>query len=390
MGSGGGSANESTGVHLVVAVSLIASVALAVTFFVGVWVLHRRGLSRPMAGAIATVAAVADWAIAVVAGRAAFGVTSGDAVVHHVYVFAVVGLPLVGVGIAVHLLWRRPTDPIRARIGWFAVGTFLLPALVGTWATYVEPERLRVDRVDLEPGSTAGPAVRIGVLADIQTDHFGDYERRAVDAMLAENPDIILVAGDITQLDWDDYLLIKSDGVEVLSVLDAPSGVLSIQGNTDPGPLEFASFSSDAGMASLLDEVVELEVKGRRLRIGGLAWPNLGRVEAAGFVREFAATATPDTFDLLLSHSPDGVLNLEDASAIDLVVTGHTHGGQFSLPLWGPIWNNTQLPRRVAGGGLHDVRGAPVYVSTGVGLQRGDAPKVRFLTRPSIGVITIP
>ena len=80
---------------------------------------------------------------------------------------------------------------------------------------------------------------------------------------------------------------------------------------------------------------------------------------------------------------------MNDPASIDLIVTGHTHGGQVQIPGYGPLWNVTELPREVAGGGLHEVRGVPLYVSTGVGVQRADAPQVRFGVRPSVGVIDI-
>lgn len=377
---------------MVVAVSVVAAVVWALVFGISAWWLRRRGAGGGLAALAGSMMAANCWIVVVAIGRILAGVSGGDAVVHHVYVLAVVGVPLVGVGLladAVVLFSvrrRRWTGP--------ALGALMLvPALIGVWATHVEPERLRVDRVEVRVDPVAGSAdgtITVGVIADIQTDTFGDYELRAIERMLAEEPDVILVAGDVTQLAWDDYLRIRSDGVAMLSRLAAPSGVVSIQGNTDPGPLEFAAFSTEASMTPLLDEVLELRVKGRTLRVGGLAWPNSGRSGAVDFVQAFAASATSSTVDVLLAHSPDAVSSLDDASTLDLVVSGHTHGGQFAVPLWGPIWNNTDVPRNVAAGGLHELRGAPVYVSTGVGLQRGDAPKARFLTRPSIGVITIP
>ena len=104
---------------------------------------------------------------------------------------------------------------------------------------------------------------------------------------------------------------------------------------------------------------------------------------------DFVRTASPDVVDIVLAHSPDVVLNLRSAANIDLVVSGHTHGGQIRLPIYGPIWNVTELPDEVAAGGLHVVDGVPLYVSTGVGVQRGDSPKVRFGVRPSIGLIEV-
>ena len=74
---------------------------------------------------------------------------------------------------------------------------------------------------------------------------------------------------------------------------------------------------------------------------------------------------------------------------VDLTVAGHTHGGQIALPFLGPPVTLSDLPRSVGAGGLHEVDGNPIYVSTGIGLERGSAPQVRFLTQPSFGIIDI-
>ncbi|MDE0223120.1 MAG: hypothetical protein OXJ90_27900, partial [Spirochaetaceae bacterium] len=49
----------------------------------------------------------------------------------------------------------------------------------------------------------------------------------------------------------------------------------------------------------------------------------------------------------------------------------------------------TGVPRHVAAGGLHELYGTPIYVSTGVGRERGNAPQLRLGVRPSIGIIDL-
>jgi predicted MPP superfamily phosphohydrolase len=77
----------------------------------------------------------------------------------------------------------------------------VLPAPVGWYATHVEPNRLTVDRVTVPvDGARAGDdPVRIGVLSDLQTNHVGPHEHAAVDRLLAEEPELILVPGDLFQ-----------------------------------------------------------------------------------------------------------------------------------------------------------------------------------------------
>ena len=55
----------------------------------------------------------------------------------------------------------------------------------------------------------------------------------------------------------------------------------------------------------------------------------------------------------------------------------------------GPVVKFSPVSRTVAGGGLHEVDGNPIYVPTGAGMVRQQAPQMRFLTRPSVGLITL-
>ncbi len=92
---------------------------------------------------------------------------------------------------------------------------------------------------------------------------------------------------------------------------------------------------------------------------------------------------------LLVSHKPDVALLIEPDDRIDLVVAGHTHGGQVVIPGFGPPVTLSRVPRRVAAGGLHKVGGQSVYVSRGVGHERGKAPPVRLFCPPEITILTL-
>jgi predicted MPP superfamily phosphohydrolase len=72
-----------------------------------------------------------------------------------------------------------------------------------------------------------------------------------------------------------------------------------------------------------------------------------------------------------------------------LLVAGHTHGGQVQIPFFGPPITLSRVPRSVAAGGFHSLDGRAIYVSRGIGNERGWAPRVRFLAPPEVSLLTL-
>jgi len=87
-----------------------------------------------------------------------------------------------------------------------------------------------------------------------------------------------------------------------------------------------------------------------------------------------------------LGHRPDFALG--DVRA-DLLLAGHTHGGQVVLPFIGPPITLTAVPRSWASGRTELDGGRTLVVSRGVGMERGYAPRLRFGCPPEILVIDL-
>jgi predicted MPP superfamily phosphohydrolase len=302
-------------------------------------------------------------------------------IAHVLYLQATLAVPLLGAGLLV-LGWRRRISTAGVVVSL----ALLVPAPVGIWASHVAPFRLRVDRLEV-PVTDAGDgqgAVRVAVLADLQTTGIGDHERAAVRAILDARPDVILVPGDLFQAD-EDVLATQGPAVrDLLAQLEAPGGVYSVQGDVDSAVRLAAVVPPN--VTQLDDQVVEVRIRDRRVRIGGTRLDVT--TPAAEQVRRDLA-ADDGALTILMSHRPDTVLQLPPDSGVDLTVSGHTHGGQIALPLFGPPVTLSAVPRSVGAGGLHQVAGNTIYVSTGVGMERGQAPQVRFLVPPSIGLLDL-
>ena len=120
------------------------------------------------------------------------------------------------------------------------------------------------------------------------------------------------------------------------------------------------------------------------MRIAGLA--NRASVAVA---RELEALRGDADVRIVMSHAPDTVLAMRGEPRADLIVAGHTHGGQIVVPGFGPPMTLSHVPRHIARGGLHTHAGRAIYVSRGIGLERRQAPRVRLLCPPEISVLTL-
>jgi len=297
---------------------------------------------------------------------------------HLLYLLLVVSAPILLVGWAVAARVRSRNTRLLTVLG----SAGLIAAAFGLYGTHIEPNWLRVDRVAMNAPVNA---LRIGVLADLQTPNVGPHEHNAVDRLLAEAPDVVLVPGDLFQGEAQQVAANASDFTDLLARLVTGVELVAIvSGDSDNAELA-ETIASNAGAVFIDNQILELDVRGQAVRLAGVSvqrWPVKLHVLAG-------LTEPSDAFTILLSHRPGVVYELPKQSDVDLIVAGHTHGGQVALPFFGPPVTFSDIPRDLAAGGIGTVEGYTVYVSTGVGLERFDAPQVRFGVRPSVGVIDV-
>jgi predicted MPP superfamily phosphohydrolase len=311
------------------------------------------------------------------------GVSAPFGVMHVIWLDLVVAVPLAAL-LLLALTRRRAGRLVRAG----AVAAFLL-APVGAYASFVEPERLVLERAELEldPGRAGQRPVTIGVIADLQCEEVGGHEREAVERLMAERPDVILLAGDYHQgsdAKLDEQLpALRS----LMRGLRAPGGVFAVQGDVESAA-EARRVMARTGVRLLMNEVEAVRVRDRRVSIAGI---ELAYWSAAARRTLTALERRPGRRDvrIALAHRPDAVRLLRPDTRVDLTVAGHTHGGQVQLPLVGPLTISSRVPRRVGAGGLHELDGRNIYVSRGVGAERGQAPQLRLGAVPEVSLITL-
>ena len=185
-----------------------------------------------------------------------------------------------------------------------------------------------------------------------------------------------LVVGDIADAEVVDPLVASHDAVVHYAAESHNDNSLS-----DPSP--FVQALEDAGVTVLRNEQRSLEIAGELLRLSAVddAWIGLADLDGA----LPGAGAEPQGFHVLLSHSPDALLDPRTRS-VPLALCGHTHGGQIRVPFYGAPVRHSHLVDRVRTAGLHRIAHTQVVISPGFGTA---ALPLRLGCRPEIGVIEL-
>ena len=197
--------------------------------------------------------------------------------------------------------------------------------------------------------------------------------QRAIDTINSLRPDAIVFTGDLENLHPDEL----KEQAAVLRQLHAKDGVFSILGNHDyPTYLDLdevskerlvkltTQYERDMGWQLLLNEHKVIRRDSDSIVIAGMEnWGNLKRMPRRGDVKKTMEGVSPSSFVVMLQHDPTAWRNkIVPECHAQLTLSGHTHGGQFSLFGWSPA----SFTYDVWGGWDHEGERA-MFVSTGLG-----------------------
>jgi uncharacterized protein len=258
--------------------------------------------------------------------------------------------------------------------GAIAAGTGAL-AGAGVYGYAYERHQLEVTRAALPvhrlPAALAG--LRIGLVCDIHRSLFVSHDdvARAVETLLQEKPDLIVLGGDYVT--WGDRAYV-GPAADALAPLTAPHGVFGILGNHDDDH-DMPSALARHGVQMLKDARTRIVIRNEPIDLVGIRFWTKRQVDIAALTRDSAPTT------ILLAHDPR---RLTEAAALNvpLVLSGHTHGGQIVLPGLGAI--AAQKFPVVAGVGRRDR--TTLFVSRGVGTIY---VPVRINCPPEVALLTL-
>ena len=205
--------------------------------------------------------------------------------------------------------------------------------------------------------------------------------RDALDRAVAEDPDLIVVTGDIVDTPEADLDLWLPE----LNRLRARHGVVAILGNHDRDvglDCVAAAVRSTTGWPVLRDGVHRIDVPGGTLYLVGLEFRSTPH--EGDRVADLAATVPADAATILLAHHPNAFAAARDAG-ISLTLAGHTHGGQIALPV-APRMNPARLLMTPYDAGTFAEAGCVLHVNRGLGTS---GQRLRIAVPREITVVTL-
>ncbi|MFC1462945.1 phosphodiesterase YaeI [Verrucomicrobiota bacterium] len=254
----------------------------------------------------------------------------------------------------------------------------------------VEPRWLRLASVNVPlPGVRLAHPIKIFHMSDMHASGRipASFIRKAIELGISQKPDLACITGDLISRHIPD----RSKYVENLSFLSATCPCFACVGNHDGGRwvapqggyrdvTEMRRLLDDSDVTLLFNSSREIAIKGNSIELVGLGdyWARDTKPSKA-FPSNDDSHQTPR---IVLSHNPDSKELLQKYTW-DLMLCGHTHGGQLSLPIVGTPFAPVDDHRYVYG--LNQWDGRLIYTTRGVGNLHG----LRFNCRPEVAILNL-
>ncbi len=252
---------------------------------------------------------------------------------------------------------------------------------------YIEPfwidiTTTTIPESKLAPGT---PPLKIVLFSDIHMERWTRREDDALAKIKSLDPDLVIISGDHINVDFympETYSYLH----RFFQGLNARYGVYAVAGSVDSLPETRQAMAGTA--VQLLDnEVKTLTINGQSISLIGVRSDGDANAEV---LNNLSPQVPPSALKLLIYHPPDFATEAADAG-IDLVLAGHTHGGQIALPFYGALFTASRYGNKYAAG-LYNIGGpnqTQMYVTRGLGFEGFNTPRSRLFARPELSVINL-
>ena len=303
-------------------------------------------------------------------------------------------------------------------------GALAVPAAAGIWGAVIEPHLFAIRRHTLPILPAGAQSIKMLHVSDLHLSPWQKHKAAWVKALTRLNPDVVVNTGDNLSADIVPEVLDVFDGL-----LDVP-GVFVLGSNdffspTAKNPAKYLrapsavkhrtqpdldvkalihGFEASAtprdtpsdsrGWHFLDNAEATLTIRGTRIDFCGLGDSHIDRDRirlnsegGAHETREYPRFDPEAGVKVGVTHAPySRTLEAFTSAGADLIMTGHTHGGQIRVPFWGAPVTNCDLDRTRARG-VFPYRKSLVEISAGLGFS--PFSPVRFACRPEVSLLTL-
>ncbi len=278
---------------------------------------------------------------------------------------------------------RRSKENLSISRRFFLMRRFVyVLAIIGilcfAYGKFVEPTWLKTSHIELQSNSLPmGSKLRIMHLSDLHSVKDPLNEPKIPVIARNERPDLIVFTGDLKN---------NPSGLptaqKLFCELSQIAPTYAILGNWDTRFDYLPDFYKQCGVKLLQNEVTAVQVRGNLIQIVGMSSDNDSAAP------RIVQAADSRNFTILLVHSADQIVPVAATRHVNLYLAGHTHGGQIAMPFYGALVTLSRTGKQYEAG-LYRVDDTYLYVSRGIGLEGGSAPRVRFASRPEVVILDI-
>ncbi len=230
---------------------------------------------------------------------------------------------------------------------------------------------------------------RIAVVSDFHNARFGSDNSQITEKIRKEKPDLIAITGDMIDSRRTDVDVAVALVRELMKIAPCCYVTGNHEARIRSQLAELEERMLAENVTILHDQFIVLERNGQMIQIAGLDDPDF--TDRYSFVQQsilqtkLSQMGLSDDYRILLSHRPEA-FDAYVSEKIDLVMSGHAHGGQFRLPLIGGLIAPDQGLFPKYDGGMYVRENTAMIVSRGIG---NSIIPVRFNNRPEIVIIEL-
>jgi len=272
---------------------------------------------------------------------------------------------------------------LRSIFIWLPYPINLFLQLMGTllviYGFIIEPSTIRITKIN-KSMDKANSKLHFIHLADVHLEKFSVREGKILKIINDLNPDFILFTGDFLSLSHNRDPDSINQVINLFNQINSLVPVYYVSGSPAVDIEEIVVLIQDNISASRLHNEKLIIVKNDvEVNLIGVTCTHKPQND----VKVIPSLIEKDKINILMYHSPDLIYEIKREDQIQIMLSGHTHGGQVRIPIWGAFFTGSLYGRKLQSG-MYRIHDTLLYISRGIGLEGMGAPRVRFLCSPEI------